>query len=391
MKNCRLINMILVCVLMLALSGCWGSRELDDLSITIGIGFDKAEKPDNVKLTAQIVKPGEIKSSNTEGTGGSSSKPYWNIQRSAPTVFAAIRDYTNFTGKKLYIAHNQVFIFGQDLASEGVLKYLEFFMRAHETRPTSIILVSTSTAEEVLDMEPEAAKFPAVNTVQLTKAADFTSFFSAVNLQEFTSRLMSKTTSPIAPLVSIANHGDKQSAYISGMAVFKRDKMVGILTTKESRGVLWTNNKIKSGVIEVDCPGGDGIVSLEITSAKSSLVPKIKDGNVIIHVQIKEEAVIVSQTCTEDLVKVSRLKLLQKRQEDLIRKEIMMALRKAKNLEADVFGFGDKVHMVIPREWKQMEASWEEIFQNLEIQTDIECTIRSTGLITKPAVPESVD
>ncbi len=389
MKNCLTLLKIIICaVLMMILSGCGGSRELSDLSIMVGLGIDKADVPGNVLLTAQIVKSGEIKQASTPSGGGKSgtSKPYWNIRCSGPTVFDAVRNFTHLTGEKLYISHNQVFIFSSDLASEGVQKHLDFFMRAHETRPTSLILVSTVTAGEILDVNSETEKFPAVNISNLVEASSFTSDFKAVNLQDFTARLMSKTTSPIAPLISIVTQGDEKAVYVSGMAVFKGDRMVGTLTPIESRGLLWTINEVKSGVIDVDSPDGDGKVSLEITSTKSKMSSEINDGKITIKIRIMEESNIASQTDTEDLTQVPVIESLQKREADVIRNEILAAFEKAKALHADVFGFGDQVHEQYPAEWKQMENSWDDILPGIEVQTEIECKIRRTGLITKPAV-----
>lgn len=390
MKIVLALLKITICVIiMISLSGCWSSRELSDLSIMVGIGIDKDVVPGNVLLTAQIVKPGEIKqsSSQTGGSKGGTSQPYWNIKSSGPTVFDAVRDFTHLTGEKLYISHNQVFIFGSDLASEGVQKHLDFFMRARETRPTSLVLVSTVTAGEVLDIKPEVEKFPAVNISNLVKASSFTSHFKAVNLQEFTARLMSKTTSPIAPLVSIITQDDKQLAYVSGMAVFKGDKMIGTLTPIESRGLLWVINEAKSGVIDVDSPDGDGKISLEITSIKSKMSSEINDGKITIKIKITEESNVASQTDTEDLTKVPVIESLQKREANVIRSEILASFEKAKFLHADIFGFGDKVHEQYPAEWKQMEDSWDDIFPDIELQMEIECKIGRIGLITKPAVP----
>lgn len=382
--------LLIICIILtLILSGCKSSRELDDLSIMIGMGIDKAETPGNVLLTAQIVKPGEIKQASTPSGGGKAgtTNPYWNIKSSGPTVFDAVRDFTHITGKKLYISHNEVFIFGSDLAAEGVEKHLDFFLRARETRPTNLILVSAGRAGEVLNVKPEAEKFPAVNIRNLVKASSFTGHFKMVNLQEFTARLMSNTTAPVAPLIGIVDQGDEQAVYVSGMAVFKGDKMIGSLSPIESRGLLWVLNEVKSGVIDVDSPDGNGKVSLEITSVTGKMSAQIKDGNITMQVKIMEEANITNVTGTIDLTKIPVIELLQKSEADVIRNEILGAFEKAKVLDADFFGFGDKIHEQYPGEWKQLENSWDEIFPGIEVETEIECKIRRTGLITKPAIP----
>jgi len=67
---------IIICVfLVLSLSGCWNRRELDTFSILMGMGIDKAEELGKIQLTAQIVKPGDLKSE-----GGSDAKAYFTVQ-----------------------------------------------------------------------------------------------------------------------------------------------------------------------------------------------------------------------------------------------------------------------------------------------------------------------
>ncbi|RCX20947.1 spore germination protein KC [Anaerobacterium chartisolvens] len=385
----HLIFKTAICImLVLALSGCWNARELKDLSIVAGIGIDKAETPDNISLTAQIVKPAEIKKPSN-GTAGGEDTAFWNIKSTGQTVFDAVREVTHKTSNRLYIAHTQAIIFGKDISAEGVQQYLDFFMRSHETRPTAMILVSDTTAGEVLDVKPEIEKLPAMNLAKLAKMQEIlTAHAMAVNLQDFTARLISKTTSPIAPIVTIHNDDRKEVLYVEGMAVFKGDKLTGTLDPAETRGLLWVLGKVKSGNINVSFP--DGKATLEIIKAESEVTPKIKDGKPSIHIRIKADANLVNQTTPKNLATLSGFSSLGKQQDNTIRDEIEAALKKAKELNTDVFGFGDKFHKKYRREWKLMEDNWDEIFPDLEVEIEVKSSVKEAGLIIKPAVPEVV-
>ena len=70
---------------------------------------------------------------------------------------------TNISNHKLYFPHNQVIIMGKSLAEDGVIKYLDFFLRDAETRDNVLVLVAGGTAGEILDTMPEGDKLPAVN------------------------------------------------------------------------------------------------------------------------------------------------------------------------------------------------------------------------------------
>ena len=67
----RRAGLMALCVLLcLNTSGCWSQRELNSLAIVLATAFDLGEKPDTLKLTAQVVKASAIKSA-ASGDGGS--------------------------------------------------------------------------------------------------------------------------------------------------------------------------------------------------------------------------------------------------------------------------------------------------------------------------------
>jgi germination protein, Ger(x)C family len=385
LEQSLIITIYLITVL--SLSGCWSQRELKDLSIVVGIGIDKAETPGDVLLTAQIVKPGEI-IKPSKGSAGGEGTAYWNIKSSAQTIFDAVREFTHETSNKLYVAHTQAIILGKDIAADGVQKYLDFFMRSHETRPTTMILVSNSTAGEVLDVKPETEKLPAMNLAKLAKNQSLlTAHAMPVNLQELTTRLLSKTTSPIAPIVNISSTDNKKTLHVEGMAVFKKDKMVGTLNSTETRGLLWVLGKVKSSDINVDLP--DGKATVEIIMAESEVTPEIKNKKPYVHISIKEVGNLANQTNPENLATLPGFTLLEQLQHDVIKDEVQAALKKARDLNTDIFGFGDKFHKKYRNEWKTMEDNWDKIFPDLQVEIEIESDIRAAGLIIKPAVPET--
>jgi spore germination protein KC len=383
----RLVTKVLLCLLiLLTLPGCGSKRELNELSIVSGIGIDKANVPGDVLLTAQIVKPGEMKKPSKEGVNDE-GKAFWNLTSSSDTVFNVIREFTHETDNRLYLAHTQAIIFGKDIAGDGVQKYLDFFMRSHETRPTVAILVSNSTAGEALNVNPQIEKLPAIKMAKLAKVQErLTAHAMSVNMQDFTNRLLSKTTSPIAPIVTVADNNGKKILHVEGMAVFKADKMVGSIDSIETRGLLWVLGKVKSGAIDIDLPNGKA--TLEVTKAESKVTLEINGGKVYFNIRIKEESVLASQTSPDNLATITNIPLLEKHQNEVIKTEILSVVKKAKEQNTDIFGFGDMMYKKYGAKWKSMENNWDNIFPYIEVQIEAETKIKAAGLIIKPAVPK---
>ncbi|HHV64330.1 MAG TPA: Ger(x)C family spore germination protein [Peptococcaceae bacterium] len=378
----KMIIYIIVCVLiLLSISGCWNRRELNTLAILMGMGIDKAQETGKIELTAQVIKPGELKQEARTG-----EKAYWNIKKTGSTVFNTIRGFTFESSRKIFLQHSQVLIFGRELAEEGVQNHLDFFIRDHETRLTVDVLVAEGKAADILDVKSEIEKIPANNIANLVEAYGATSQSISVSLDEFIKRLMSKTFSPIAPIIRVNNDGEKQSVFLEGTAVFKRAKMVGELNRIETRGLLWVIDKIRSGIIVINSPDGEGNVEFEIIRASSKIIPKIENNRISLTVKIKEEGNIGSQNSPGDL-ELEHIEYFENEKKSVIKNEVMAAISKAQELNADIFGFGEAIYRKYPKQWKELEENWDKIFPELEVEIIVEARVKRSGVSLKPVIP----
>jgi len=384
-----ILKQVVCAVLIMSLCGCWNARELDQLGIVMGLGLDlPAQAPEKVEFTAQLVKPGEIGTTKNGGTGsGGSGKAYWNITTVSETVFSAVRELTAQSSRKLFFPHTEALIIGRAAAEAGIGKYLDFFQRDHEVRSKIPIIVSETTAKEVLDVQPELEKIPSANLSELIdQYRKATSEIPESSLTGFTDSYLSETTSAVAPMVKIVQDGDEKTLEVSGTAVFKADKMVGTLDKTEGRGLLWVLGQVESGIIVVRDSQG-GTVSAEIIRAKVKVKPVLEDGKILIQVEVIEEGNIGEADGTVDVSELSEVAYLEKRIAEAIRREISAALEKARVLDADIFGFGDAVRREYPRQWEEMEDNWDELFETLEVELKVEANLRLMGKISKPLVP----
>ena len=381
MTNGKRFVLIIICILLvLSIAGCWNRRELNTFSILIGSGIDKAEEVGMILLTAQVVKVAELKKD-----GGGDADPYSTIETAGKSVFDALRNLTKETNRKIYLPHSQILIFGEEIAAEGVRSYVDFYVRDHEPRLREKVLVCKGKVREILEAKSDIEKIPAMGISKLVDAQSATSQATEVTLKDFSSRLMSKTTAPVAPMIQKVGEGEDEVLHISGMAIFKQDKLVGELIGSEARGLLWVIDKIKSGIIVVDCPytEEEGSLSLEIIRAGSKITPEIKEDVIHIKVEIKEEGNIGDQECDceltlEDIISIEKKKAV------VIQGEIISALEIAQELNTDIFGFGDAVHRKYPKEWKDLEKRWDEVFPEVEVEIIVDAKIRRQGILIKP-------
>lgn len=103
------------------LSGCWNSRELNELSITSGLGIDKVDG--KYVFTTQIINPSEVAKERAP-----KRTVVTTLAEKGDTLFEAWRKMTKKSATKMYFSHVRVLIIGEDLAKEGVSKILDVML-----------------------------------------------------------------------------------------------------------------------------------------------------------------------------------------------------------------------------------------------------------------------
>lgn len=391
-KKSKIVKFIAVLLLAFTLSGCWNSKELDELAIVMGYGIDTGADSGMIDVTAQIAILKSSSGGDTSGgsSGSSGGESYWNITRTGSSIFSILRDYTHQSSRKLYSPHTQVLIYGEDLAKRGVRDTLDFFLRDHETRTTIWLLVVKGRASDIFDVKSKFSVDQSMNIAELVKAQANTSETPQIKILDFAKRLLSETTAPIAPLVQISNDGEKPAIEVSGTAVFDQDKMIGELDNAQTRGLLWALGQVQSGIVQINAPGGS--VDIEISNASSDTsVEMLDNGNVKVHVTITASGNIGSQTGSETLTTPENVKILEQNFSQSITDEVYTCLDKAKELDADIYGFGDMVYKKYPKQWESMKQNWGEIFKNIDFELEVKVAIRGSGRIVKPAYPSKED
>ncbi|MGE7689908.1 Ger(x)C family spore germination protein [Lysinibacillus sp. NPDC097214] len=388
----------LLMILTLLLSGCWSKRELNELAIVAALGIDKVDN--EFDITVQVVDPGEI--SSKRPTSGRS--PVITYHSKGKTVFEAIRKMTTVTARKLYFSHLQIVVLGDELAKEGIGKPLDLISRDHEFRNDfDVIVAHDATADEVLNVLTPIEKVPANKMLNSLKTAEKTwGTTQSIKIDELINTLNNKETSIVMSAIEI--HGDKSAGMnqsnikkskasvmlkYAGLAVFKEDKLIGLLTEDESRSVGFLKDKIDSTIEILACPKG-GTISTEITHSKTKIKGKFENGTPKINVSIDVNQNVGEVECNIDLTKEKSIHYVNKKTAELIKKRIEETVKTVQqSYRVDIFGFGEALHRKNPKEWKKIKKDWLTIFQELPVKVDVHVNTQGLGtmensLVNKP-------
>lgn len=419
MKKAKLF--LLVFIIPVVLASCTtDSKEIDDQVYALVIGCDKANE-NKIRLTIQfpIYKgSGSGSQQGGGGSGGQDDEENGVIGNTvvetveAPSVLDAINLMNTATSRKISFVHTKAIILSEDIAREGVMRYLQPIARFRETRRIMQVMVCRGTAQEFIrENKTQVGESVAKAMEQAIDQSDNTGFFPRSPYHEFYSKVISPYVQPysiyagindythLKPLAKDASSplkvkneslpgelprkGDRRIELL-GAAVFDGDKMVGRLTAYETRYLMILNNTFKNGILVIEDRNADDLViPLDIRLGRKTIVKAHFRGNTpVIDIKINIEAdlgAIQSQYPYEQSENIDKL---NDQIEDTIKKGVEDTIKKAQTeWNSDIFGFGKKVARNFTTITNFLNYNWLNHFKNAEINVEVTSNVRRTGLM----------
>ncbi|WP_157950998.1 Ger(x)C family spore germination protein [Peribacillus acanthi] len=386
-------NMVFISIFsMLLLSGCWSSKEINDLMIVTGMGIDKVKESGKYQVTVQVINPAEMASqSKTERL------EVTTYQTTGKTVYEALKRLTVEVPRKLYMSHVQLIVIGEELAREGILKPLDFISRNYEFRADFFILVAKKNkAENVMQILTPTEPNPSVSlysSLELSEKEWAPS--KGIRLDELITAITVEGKDPILTGVKVSGDAKKGSNLsgieqiqpaavlkLAGIAAFKGDKLVGWLNEKESKGFNYIAGNVKSTVGTFRCEDGEK-AAVEVFNTKTDIKPEMKKGEPHISVNVDIDANIGELQCQMDITKEKSIKQIEKIVSKHVKKLMEASSKRVQqDLQSDVFGFGEAIRREYPKEWKKLKDNWNERFETLSVDYNVQVEIKRLGTIS---------
>ncbi|TYP74730.1 Ger(x)C family spore germination protein [Paenibacillus methanolicus] len=397
-RSGRLLSAMALLACMIALSGCWSRKELNDISIAAAMGIDW--KDNQYLLTVQVVNPGNVSQKQ-----GDTSAPVVVYSAKGVTLNEGVRRLTSSISRKIFFSHIRIVVLSEELAKRGIARPLDFLMRGNEIRSDfTVVIAKGNSAKDVLGVLTPIEKIPANFIFNALEVANKEwSPVAAIKLDELSKFILAEGVSPV--LSGIHIYGEPSKGKLeenvkssspsvrlqhAGIAAFKKDKLVGWLNEKESRGYNAITDRIKRTSLHVSCPDG-GVVGINIAAIRTKMRGEVKEGRMSIQLQTKIRADISSVECEIDLTDPAVLQTLNGKVEAVGKDVMRQAVAKAKRLGTDIFGFGIAIHRADPGHWKKVKDNWDERFKELDIAMDVHVSITGTGTIGESPVNKAGD
>jgi spore germination protein KC len=409
MNRERIFLAALFSLLLLFSAGCWDQAEIEDLAIVRGVAIDYLPgRRAPYLVTLAVKRPAAIGGEE----GGDGGKPLEIYSGLGASIDLAVQQATFSLSRRLFLSHSELIVIGEEAAKQGVHGIMDFAIRNPQVRLNAFVLVTPGMGHEIFTV-PERLKISAPEELLgLIRQADETSESDPQEVFTFLRQMATPGQDPYTAVVQASpkledeipqlqpeetgGQGEKQEGNggggeqekiltLDGMAVFRGDKMAGILNYIEARGVLWLRGEIVRSIIAVDDPEHPHhIVNLLITRSQTKVTPVVENGHISFRVEIEAEGDIMSQTSQVDLSTPEMLKILNSAQSGAIKEEIKRTMERLQELETDVVGFGKLLNIRHPETFREVADRWPEVFSQIELDIHVTANIRRTGQHSHP-------
>jgi spore germination protein len=392
-KNIRPLFVSLSFLLLLFLTGCWSSHEIEEQSLGIGLAFDKGKKTfidkelneqgegylrkDLITSTYQIITP-QVASSTTK-QAGPQKKAYVNVSQTGDSVLQMTRELSLRSEQPLTAHHMKVIVISEELSkSYGLEQLLDLNLRDNDFRPSCLVLISKGRASNTLETKT-AGEIPAFRLVGIVENAYRTArILPPMPLIKIESKIKSESSFLLQNVLSV--NGDVKFA---GAAVIdgKTHKMTGTLNEEELEGVTWITGKGKGGVVKSFDEETGQLIVYEIESMKSTIIPRVNGNNISFDVNIESEGRL-SETWVDlgNTFKNEFLKKAEKSSEKEVERLVRSVVEKMqKEYQVDVAGFGNRLRIEKPKVWQKVKKDWDQTFSETLINYNIKLTIKDYG------------
>jgi germination protein, Ger(x)C family len=357
-------------------AGCWNYREIEQLGVVTGVAIDKHD--DKYIISIEMLKSSirqkqsEIESLYYSGEG--------------LTIFDAIRKLITKTGKKLFWSHCLAIIFSEEIAKEGIIPDIDWFIRDSEPRRTAWVLISKDIdAGDILKLSSQNVnRIVSMDINDLMKNYNVSFRFPKVNLRTFRNQIESTGVDAVAPLIMYKNSHDNGDICIEGSAVFKKDKLVGMLNGDETFRYLIISEKVNEGLLITPITGTNTKVALEIFNIRKKINCINNAGNFKVKGNFKITAAIDEIMGTTDVIKPPGLNKLIQETENNLKKQLEDNVRNIqKQYDSDIFGFGNTIEIQNPKLWKATGETSVNIFNKIVFEANVQIEIKGSGRSSK--------
>lgn len=373
-------GIVLLLPLIIFLCGCWDKVEIEERGFVVGVGVDVAEEGAEAKgkfrLTLQFAVPSGLQGKATNG-----DKAFFNLTVSDNTMFQAIRNMSYMSSRIPYLQHNRLIIFSNEVAeNDEFVKSIDLFLRDHEMRRATKVMVVEGKALELLELDPKNEKLPVVYFESVAQNPTKSSrIYPPTNIGDVQEYIIRQTSFAL-PRIAL----ERNEVSVAGAAVFSgsSQKLLGFLSDDQTAGLNMLRGVAQDGVLEFKMD--EEHMAFEIKGAKRKVAVDDRDPERLkFTINIHMEGNLGETQGELDLMNPNQLQQIEHAAEQQLLRLANSTLQKVQGEYAsDVIGLGDYLRHHHHKIWERVRDDWdrgENLFARSTIEVNAKVKLRTIG------------
>lgn len=378
---------IFIFIFSIFLYGCSSDKiELNEVSVVMGMGIDKISGDRPFLLTLEIINPKSGKGDNN--TSGKENKSIVKVS-TGTSIFDAIQNFSKNNSATLDFSHAKTIIFSRNLCESGVSEVMDYLNRHRQIRSTNWILVANKTAREILESRISGEDITSRGiTSMMNRFRKYPSILP-VSLNDFIIESKKESRTSFAPVIELEKSKDDINGkiIIEKTAIFKNNRLIGILTNEESKNLLWLIDYSKGHMVMplTKSVKNNENITVEVLKKSNKIIPHMTEDGVNIEIQCTGDAFI--REIQNIHVSPEIIEKMEHNIEIVLKNQLSELIDKSqKHFNADFVGFSTKIHNNHPQKWIIMKNNWDKIFPNIKYEITFKIKLTNIGIIKDSVV-----
>lgn len=367
----RKINrLIILLILVFFLNGCWDYQDVNNRSIVISVGVDRVDG--NIQFITEIAKlKAELgkEQEKAEITNVYTDVSYGKTFEEARVDVDSQRPHPTFLGA------TRVVIFGTNIARESIEPYLNRINKMYDYRKTLLPVISCVSPRELLSIPVEndiSVGFLIEDTINFLSKRGLALYPS---IGDLLSNIALGVVGYVIPHIGI----EQDSIKYIGLAVMKDSKLIDVLETKDTTGLLYLlGDNPKLTEIVPGTKNKDNILSFGTKIKDRKIKTKYEDGKIAIDINLDLSGQLKYQYYVES-ISDEELEKAERIIENKIKNDIETIIEKSQKVyECDIFQFAKIFRADNPKIFK--EINWLEEYPKAKLNVNVKIKIINKNL-----------
>lgn len=420
------------------LSSCYDYKEPNDYAYIVSIGIDRGSDDGIYNYTIQFARPSHISGGASE-EGGSGKNTVSIVNVDAPSMYTAINLGNHVISKTFTLSHTKIIVISDEIAKNSITPLIDYIGRSSDIRPNVYVCISNGSAKEYLESLNPVIEINPVKYYELIFENPKASYFPKNDAKNLYSNMKSDIRQSLLPMVGkaetnkveessgqgseigggeaqeesqnkenqikrkeipvnkegfefnmkeyIAGELDIEKANPSeaiGAAVFKKDKMIGELSSIECELYNLVTGNYKGGYAVIySSSSPETPITVNIEQQQMPIYRINLDGeNPKIEILLNLEGDFTS--VPNDFHVEKNINEFEEETSYYIQQSIIKFLRKTTDeFDSDIVGFGVFAKKFFFTYDNFDNYRWNEKYKDSEFDVKVNFEIRKTGLIIK--------